>query len=430
MGNKIVHFKKLFFFKNCQLRILFHGIKVIRNLKYYQQFFKTLHDISSSPKLPLSMIILMFAFTKKLIEFFIFYQFNVQDSLRLSFIDYFWLTGISKEFNIIFTFIYAFILTLHYNIYRIAPQNDFIHVSYQVLIRENAKYFLVNRATKTGQSLIKYLQTLFISQTNSFFGMANLITCISVAYVEYLITAKLLANFTFYFLTPVGLLATVFTHLNALLYYICMLTHSNIFQLSIILPSLITKINFIRLKQADDLLLQVLRSFVVTKNTKKPQTNKLLSSTSLMLKKFHHYHTQCLGSIFQQDRVFRFQLFTSLLLQTPINGYIVISLLLGRIETKSAFIFVFLSMSQIAQLFGVQLLAIQYPLRIHTAGRYLRQIYVHCTLRGLLSLKSTFKLIGQVENLNCLRRYGILYAKGAALVSMSSFLRVSPTLSN
>lgn len=420
--NRVFPYNKSLFLENSQLCILFHGTKIIRNLKYYQQFFKTLHNISNSPRLPLSMLILMFAFIRKLIDFFIFYQFNVPDWVHLPFVDYFWLTGISKEFNIIFFLIYAFVLVLHYNIYRIAPRNDFINIPYQVLIRENSKYFLVNMAAGINQSLFKYLQTLFITQINTFFGLANFLTCISVAYVEYLIAAKLFANFSFYFLTPTGLFVTLFTHLNALLYYICMITHSNIYQLSIILPSLITKINFIRFKQADEFLFEILRSITVIK---KPQTTQLLNNTSFLLKKFHHYHTQCLRSIFEQDKVFRFQLLTSLLFQTPINAYTVISLLLGRIESKTAFIFVFLSMSQITQLFGLQVLAIQYPLRIHSAGRYLRQIYVQCTLRKLLTLKSTFKLIRQVESLNCRKRYGILYAKGAALVSMISFLRVS-----
>lgn len=419
--NKIVSYERL---DRCQLGILFHGIKVIRNLKYYRQFFKTLRNISNSPKLPLSMLIIEFAFIKKLSELAVFYKFDVPDYLRLSLLDYFWLTGISKEFNIIFILIYTLILLLHYNIYRIAPKNDFINVTYQVLIRENARYFLVNKRPKNNQNLIKYIQKLFIDQTNTFFGMSNFLTCLSALYVEYLIAEKLLANFYYFFLTPVGLFTNAFTHLNVLLYFICMFTHSNVFQLSIILPSFITKINFIRLKQADELLQGVLRSFAAcVANPRSKQINSV-SGTSLLIKKFHSYHTWCLQSIFQQDKVFRFQLLTSLLFQTPINAYIVISILLGRIETKTAAIFVFLALSQMFQIFGVQLLAVQYPIRIAFPGRYLRQIYVQCFLRKILSLQSTFKLIRQMESLNCQSRFGISYAKGATQVSMSSFLKV------
>lgn len=222
-------------------------------------------------------------------------------------------------------------------------------------------------------------------------------------------------HFNDYFAGNIALcvLKIILTHLNALLFYVCMFTLSNTFQLSICVSIVGSFINFARLKQADSLLIGKSNCF---------PKNRLVSS----LRAFEQWHGACLKSIFASNDIFGSQLTLYLLLCTPTNAFMICCWFLGRVPPKSYVTAFGIIATQATYIFGVHLVAAtQYPPRIHRSSKRLIQINARYPLRNT---RAQLKLLHLIYMLHVRPkyRYGITYSS-QGLSSKQTFVKVRLT---
>lgn len=248
---------------------------------------------------------------------------------------------------------------------------------------------------------------------------------------------KIISNrIDYYLYTSLGLFEIFLINLNVLHYFVSLMVFSSLFQYIVILPTMSSFITFIRLKQSDDYLRQLLISEKdnqennVFKKNFKNFKNVSIAKSELegKLCKFYHFHYSCRRSVFSQNAIFGYQMFETLLIYTPVNAHMVFSILLGRIEHMTAIIFIVMIIAQVSYIFGLQLISVQYPPRIHRSAALLQKVYIRSADVGLSS-RCKLKLANAVAMLNVKMRYGISYGP-AQLVTMGTFVKVSDNLTS
>lgn len=169
-------------------------------------------------------------------------------------------------------------------------------------------------------------------------------------------------------------------------------------------------INFYRLKHAD-------------------RTIGSICSIRHSIDRFHRLHGKCRRSIFSFNRLFGRQLLIYIVLCTPTNAFMLLSMLLGRLPRNSWASAFGLFGTQAAYIFGVHLLAaVQYPQRIHHISKRLLQINALYFTNIKLNKKKTkvrthLKLYWNIALLHVTNRYGITYGS-FGLASLQTFVKV------
>ena len=97
------------------------------------------------------------------------------------------------------------------------------------------------------------------------------------------------------------------------------------------------------------------------------------------------------------------------------------SLLLGRVTLQTGIVFGAMSAGQMMYIFGLHLMAIQLPKKIHQSAKPLLSLYCQCTFAK--SLFQNIRLANIIQMLHCKNQYGFQYS-GAQLVTMGTFVKV------
>lgn len=422
---------------------LFTDALIIRKRKsYFERFFKSVYQISQLEAVPGIIYLMKLSFWSKFILTLVFYFYpTLSPSCRLFLLDYFTISGIGVQFNLLMFAIFLNAYLFIDQLYLSASLNDYIILPYKVLIeRKWCKIFL--KPCYKGQKIVDLVERVALTLGNAFAGvvipshLATTHICFIVLYITYqqVIEINDTSSMT------VTILKLLILYFNFLTAYIAIHSFDNIYQLSMLIPALGGLINFIRIKQADNLLVSVIRRLQATdrklqqiKNFCKSQENvkrqinmfKTNYSIACQLRAFYRYHTTVRVSIFKQNSILGFQLLAYIILYTPVNAYQLMTMLFTRIPILTIFIFCGMIFGQVTSIFGLHLLAVQYPQRIHKAGKLLNDIYVR-----LLGKQFNFRALIQCSHhlaiLNVRlkeQRYGINYGP-AHLVTMSTFSKV------
>src|SRR5699024_946102 len=103
-------------------------------------------------------------------------------------------------------------------------------------------------------------------------------------------------------------------HIQITIYQFGCFSYGNIQLLSIVLPAINALIVFNRLKQADDILQEC-----IEKDSEKVNLR-------YKLKLFHHFHADIRRSVWSQNRIFGKQLLQNLIIFTPGNAFVLMSI--------------------------------------------------------------------------------------------------------
>lgn len=247
-------------------------------------------------------------------------------------------------------------------------------------------------------------------------------------YMLYVAVQIVASNPRHYLLSPCGLLQALCMFTNSLLFAYASNVFNSIFQWSINLPLNTGIITFIRLGQADNLLrhllapAQTFKGETVSRSTlEKANYSKQLSRK---LSLFYRFHASIRRSVFSQNLVFASMMATNLLVYTPANAYMLFSILFGRVEPITSLIFLVMMLAQVSYIFGIHILAVQYPTRIHASAVLLGRLYIRLNVTGKMdSLLGQLKLSNAFQALLTKKRYGITYGKGRQLVTMATFAK-------
>lgn len=230
-----------------------------------------------------------------------------------------------------------------------------------------------------------------------------------------------------------GYLTILSININTIGFYVGIFAYNTTFQLSIIIPSICALITFIRLRQSDKYLTDLL-------NLRWNNWRLLIKQRSYhvrILNRFYKCHLQCRCSTFSQNRIFSRQLVLNLMTYTPINAYMIWSVLLKTLARVIRIIFIFMACAQMLYIFGIHLVAVQYPSRLHRAGKLLQQVNVRFFPPNMMKrmidggdrsgvaneIRIRLKLAQTFELIHNQRRYGITYGP-AQLVTMATFAKV------
>lgn len=217
--------------------------------------------------------------------------------------------------------------------------------------------------------------------------------------------------------------------LNVFTYNICIHTFSNVYQLATFFQCASALISFVRLKQSDRLLSEILSKLtnILKLNHLKSRQSMLVSylrsSFVMSLNRFYRFHLECRRSVFSQNKIFGNQLFETILLYTPANAFMIWSLIFGRVELVNAIVFAIMVCCQVAYIFGIHLIAVEYPKRIHRPGKLLNQIYMKHGTWKESQFRQHLALSQAIQMLHVHNQYGITYGP-AHLVTMATFGKV------
>jgi len=236
-----------------------------------------------------------------------------------------------------------------------------------------------------------------------------------VFHIQFIVFSIYCEDISYYFGTFRGLLESHSIFLNGLAYYICTFTYGSMYQLSVVLPSISAYITFIRFGQAEGLLRNTLNKI--------SQNQTVYRSMAFAnLHTFYRFHASCRKSVFSQNRIFGYQLFFTLLIYAPASAFMFMGIMLGRIKSTTMFTLGGITISQMLYVFGVHLLAVQYPKRIHRASKLLFKMNSRIHF-GSSRCREHVKLLNALQILHTKKCYGITYGS-AQLVNMATFTKV------
>lgn len=206
---------------------------------------------------------------------------------------------------------------------------------------------------------------------------------------------------------------------NVLLYYIVIHTFASVYELSLIFQATVSLVTFIRLRQANALLRNLAQTSVPSQST----YTRAEVHTGLSL--FYVFHASIRRSVASQATITGPNLLLHLLVYTPCNAFMVWSLLLHSHNLITAILFWVCVWAQIIYIFGIHLLVVQYPKRLHACARWLLALAARMkTTKGRRGhLRERLKLCHAIQMLNVRRQYGVNYGKAGQLVTFAVFLK-------
>lgn len=444
-------------FRQHRLHLFTDALIIIKKRSYFERYFNTIQQIAKEQTVPSVLYLMKGSLWSKLLLTLLFYFHpKLSASCRLFLLDYFTITGLGVEFNLLmFAIFFAAYLFVN-QLYLSGSGNDYIRLPHEVLIRRKWMSVFLQPCYR-GKKIVDLLEKVALRLGNAFAGVvvpSHLATTHICAIVLFTTFQELFFSPTASFTSCLkGTFWKVLVlHFNCATAYIAIHSFDNIYQLSMLVPVLGALINFIRLKQADRLLLDLSRRLKTSQRWQEEKTFRgrtcwnveaeeaddhnsrlqiVLSNVALEnhLQTFYRFHTTIRVSIFRQNSILGFQLLAYILLYTPVNAYQLTMMIFTTVPTLTTLIFLGMIFGQVTSIFGLHLVAVQYPVRIHQAGKLLNDIYVRLLLRRFKA-RELLRCSHQMEVLNVRlkeRRYGITYGP-AHLVTMSTFVTVEQLL--
>ncbi len=205
-----------------------------------------------------------------------------------------------------------------------------------------------------------------------------------------------------------GLLRVLTSQASLLNDYFAILVFIHACDLSVVVYLIFTMATFTRLK--------VINRFLnYTKN------NKNFKINSIILNSFYRLHTATLSTVITANVICGQLLLVAVIVFTPANAYMTMSLVLGKFETHFVPIFTVWLVGQLAGQFAIYWVSTLYTVYLHSHTKKLFSF--GCTIDKKQSLISQLKHSHYIAKFMVVKRYGITYGS-ISLISMSSFGKV------
>ena len=183
----------------------------------------------------------------------------------------------------------------------------------------------------------------------------------------------------YFFGSFTGLLWCVQLEINALIsnFYIIECINNGVIMLAFMLMTSI-RIIFIQFELANKLIILCIQKLQRLKSQRNLRIINAIVNHSLH--KFMHFHTICLLEILSINQMFGSLLFHFLILNTPVNAYLIISLINGKLELFQIYFVFMLGIGQFLGIFAIHWIGINFTQHIHKCTKPL----IHCYLTHML----------------------------------------------
>lgn len=144
--------------------LLFDGLYAFKSLTYYRRYFATIHSISQSGSTPFSLWAAKLSLIYKIGTYLLLYTLTLPETVHILLFDYFHLTEVTVEFNLIMAALFLSIYLLLNQMYFAATGSDYTQLIYQVILKQNTAYFL--QLTIHKKSIFSYLTKILLKMSN------------------------------------------------------------------------------------------------------------------------------------------------------------------------------------------------------------------------------------------------------------------------
>ena len=201
-------------------------------------------------------------------------------------------------------------------------------------------------------------------------------------------------------------------HLMLICYYF--VEAANICSILMTLMLICVKISTTQQCQASKLLKHCLQNFHL----------KSSSKIRHQLNKYFNYHTKCLISLLDINKVFGKILLFAIVVDTPISTFLIISIWHNQILAITQLAFAILIINgQICTIFCLHWIGIKSSIQLHKCGKHLFAINVENIKQNMLSLRMQLKLNYYLFKFHTNKKYGITYGP-CGIATFRSFSKV------
>ncbi len=292
-----------------------------------------------------------------------------------------------------------------------------VNLVYPVLFLHHDGYFLQYSRKEEGQRSTSRIITDKLRLYVTLFSPFSLIGAFWIIMTETTFFITVRRNL---YVSPISFIYFCAAQISLILDYISILLFVSISLLNSTAFAALTLIIFARLNQVNSLLEAVsARHF-----------------NFFLFYKFSLFHTRTLGHVFLADTVCGQIILLMVVLFTPMNAYMFMTLILGKIQIPVLYPFIgAVFIGQFTVLFLFHYATTWYGTKIHSHAKRLLHLSVNsCCGNGskndfrskLHSLHAKVKVHNYVEKFLTRKRYGIAYGgpRGVNTVSMNSFAKV------
>lgn len=177
------------------------------------------------------------------------------------------------------------------------------------------------------------------------------------------------------------------------------------------------KINSLQYSEANQ---QLLKAQLYCKLHSKSKT--IRSNIRIGLRGYFSRHTKSLCTTNEINEIIGRFLLSTLAIHTPINAYLVMSLINKRHNSSHALFIAINIYYQCVLIFGLHLIAMLYSTKIHGSSKSLLQINAHLK-PGTISVNLRLRLLHYISKIHTKQKYGITYGT-FGLVTLVSFGKV------
>ena len=189
---------------------------------------------------------------------------------------------------------------------------------------------------------------------------------------------------------------------------VLLFTHS--VSMIVTMSAIVTIIFFLQLNQL--FLLVDSKQIIKYRFSKRKQIMKLYLT---------HYH-QILSRIFQSNKVYGMALVVYLLINCPINAYLLMTTLIGHIPRIQLLAITPFFLQQTICIFIFHFIATIYTKKLHRPVKNIIHIYIHC-LNPNEILMFRLRLSHYIETFHTKKRYGVTYGN-YGLVTLAGITKV------
>lgn len=254
-----------------------------------------------------------------------------------------------------------------------------------------------------------------------------------MAFVNFVVIKKIQDKYyDFFFHTIVGLFCVIKVEINVFNCLVCIVESINAVTLMFTLLCMNFYINCKQFALANNMLVQLNRRLsqyqqLLTLRDK----NNFYTTEILVLKIFYRFHTKCLLTVMDMNKVFGMILFVSLLVHTPTNASTLISLIHHKVPQTQFPLAVIIVLVQLIIIFNIHYIAVMYSNILHNPAKKLVNCSVNLCLtvwKIKLVVRDRLKLLFYIEKFlikSQKQKYGISYGPLVQLATFTSFAKVS-----
>lgn len=186
---------------------------------------------------------------------------------------------------------------------------------------------------------------------------------------------------------------------------------------------------YIQLTQAEKILKKCLKCLLWKDASNSNLRHLSNAKINCELHKFFHFHTSCLIEVCGINKMFGHFLLQFLVLNSPVNAFMICSLLYGQVQYSQLSFVLTVIWVQLFGNFVIHWLAILASLQIHKSTKVLLSLYLKLFRHNdkyFSNLRLQLKLYCYIcKFLTRKNKYGITYGALGHLVTFKSFTRVS-----